>query len=412
MIIALASALLASYPSVAPPSKQDIVVVGHATDNARANLAACLARHCPPNEDIDASLGLAEAQLLAGKYREARFTLLDSLGRNKREADAYPIPVSDLYRANGRVAAHLGYDEDFYRSTWGIYRTLKHGLPDAKDQQYSAMMEVAEMMGKTRGHERARIYYDSIAQHAREDGRPDIAALAQLRMILRHMPPYLRENLVKKIAYSTDPATKAAQLEGKLALARIAYEKHQIAKGDTIIGELAAYDIKKPVLVYAPAWELGSGSYDLGSESQVGSVGSGQAISVAGGDARGGTPTAGSTLAAAAASAAPGAFSTSRMGLNVEDMWADVGFRIMPDGKVADVEVLRHHGNLGWAKPLIASIGGRRYTPAKAGSAESYRKERYTYTSALEPGAGTKMAQHSPQPRVEYFDLSDISAAN
>src|SRR3954469_19179234 len=101
MITALASILLASAStaSLSPPSKQDIVVVGHAIDNAKANLAACLARHCPPNEDIDASLGLAEAQLLEGKYREARFTLLASLGRNKREADAYPIPVSDLYRA-------------------------------------------------------------------------------------------------------------------------------------------------------------------------------------------------------------------------------------------------------------------------------------------------------------------------
>src|SRR4051812_10417656 len=194
MIAAFASILLASSGAVpTETSKQDIIVVGRAIQTAKDSLEACLARHCPPNEDIDASLGLAEAQLLDGKYREARFTLLASLGRNKREADAYPIPVSDLYRANGRVAANLGYDEDFYRSTWGIYRTLKHGLPDAKDRQYSALMEVAEMMGKTRGHERARLYYKRIAHQARADGRPDIAALAELRLMLRHMPPYLRE---------------------------------------------------------------------------------------------------------------------------------------------------------------------------------------------------------------------------
>ena len=103
---------------------------------------------------------------------------------------------------------------------------------------------------------------------------------------------------------------------------------------------------------------------------------------------------------------------SSRMPLNVEDMWIDVGFQITPEGRVSDVQVLRKHGAIGWAKPLLASIAGRRYTAGTPGAASSFRKERYTYTSGLETGAGTKMAQHSPTPRVEYFDLSDISAAN
>lgn len=411
MLIAVAALALASTAPVSGDSRQDIVVIGRAIDNAKAALAACLARHCPPNEDIDASLGVAESQLIAGKYREARGTLLSSLGRNKREADSYPIPVSDLYRANGRVAAHLGYDEDFYRSTWGIYRTLKKGLPDAKDRQYSAMMEVAEMMGKTRGHERARIYYESIARHARRDGRPDIAALAELRLILRHLPPYLRENKVRAIAYSTDPNTTAAQLEGRLALARIAFEKHQTAKADTIINELAAFDIRKPVLVYAPAWEV-SGGTDSPEFSNYGAASTPEA-SIAGGEGRGpesdgrGGGGPGSQPGIGGSS-----FASTRMPLNVEDMWVDVGFRITPEGRVSDLQVLRSHGDKGWAKALLASIGGRRYTPAAPDSPASYRKERYTFTSGLEPGTGTKLAEHSPQPRVEYFDLSDMSAAN
>jgi hypothetical protein len=100
------------------------------------------------------------------------------------------------------------------------------------------------------------------------------------------------------------------------------------------------------------------------------------------------------------------------MPLNVEDMWIDVGFNITPQGTVSNLQVLRKHGDPGWAKPLLTSIQGRRYTPAEPSAPGSYRKERYTFTSGLQAGAGTHMAQHSPTPRVEYLDLSDISAAN
>ena len=100
------------------------------------------------------------------------------------------------------------------------------------------------------------------------------------------------------------------------------------------------------------------------------------------------------------------------MPLNVKDMWIDVGFRITDQGTVADLQTLRSKGDIGWAKPLLTSIAGRRYTPAKAGSADSVRTERYTYTSGLEAGTGSHPTQHSPNARVEYFDLSDIAAAN
>ncbi len=89
---------------------------------------------------------------------------------------------------------------------------------------------------------------------------------------------------------------------------------------------------------------------------------------------------------------------------------SDSGSRLK--GTVSDLKILRSRGDLSWAKPLLLSIAGRRYTPARAGLPESMRKERYTFTSGLQSGAGTRMAQHSPSPRVEYFDLSDISAVN
>src|SRR4051812_40294580 len=161
MFVMLAGLMVAAPPPAATPRSavRPIIIIGQRIRQAQDVLRDCLARNCPPNEDIDASLALGETQLLAGKYHDARATLLAALGRNKDEAARYPVPVSDLYRANGRVAANLGLDGDYNYSTWGIYRTLKYGLPSDDVRKFSALMEVAEMIYRTRGHERARTYY-------------------------------------------------------------------------------------------------------------------------------------------------------------------------------------------------------------------------------------------------------------
>lgn len=406
MIISVAVALLASAASVPADSRQEIVVVGQAITDKKAALAACLARHCAPDEDIDATLALAETELLAGKYHDARTTLLASLKRNKDEAEAYPVPVSDLYRANGKVAASLGLDRDYYNSTWGIFRTLKYGLPSEKDRQYSAMMEIAEMMYRTRGHERARLYYDKIIAQAKADGRPDIAALAELRMTIRHMPPFMREHEIKRILASTDPKLRAPVLEGKLALARMAYADDDVAKGDAIVRSLAYLKIKQPILIYAPEYRLNlqdDQSYTQVNQDPPANYYTGE------------NPTSGATGGAGGGGGGShvgaGMTGMSRLALNTEDMWIDVSFRVTPDGRVADLEVARRKGDPAWAKPLLASIAGRRYTPALPGSPAALRRERYTYTSGIERGAGSHLDRHSPNARVEYMDLSDLSAS-
>lgn len=397
MLLLLASTLLApsAEAQAAAPQSSGIVVVGKRIRQAEADLKACLARHCAPNEDINSSLALAESQILAGKYREARTTLLASLGRNKDEAKRYPIPVSDLYRANGRVAAHLGFHTDYYSSTWGIYRTLKNGLPSEEVRHFSALMEVAEMMGATRGHERARQYYESIARQARGAGRPDIAALAQLRMLIRHYPPgSARDTRIRRIADAADPAVRAASLEAKLALARMAYERNDLAEAAAIQKQFAAMDIKRPILIYAPSYEAPEKAPDNGGMFAVPLQGSQE-----------GPITKVSVLPYAQWS------TTSRIAPSFDDMWVDIGFRITPEGTVAEPKILRSRGDTFWAKPLLASVSGRRYTPGRADDPSSYRLERYTYTSAYERQTGTRLADRSPDGRVEYFDLSPMGIA-
>jgi tetratricopeptide (TPR) repeat protein len=395
MFALLTSALVAMPPlAVTSPDislAPDIVIIGQRIDDAKARLAACLARHCPAKEDIDATLGLAEAELVNGDYDEARETLQASIRRNRTVGPEYALPLSDLYRANGRVAAHLGIDSDYYRSAYAAYDAVKRGTDLDDYRRFMARIDIAEMLGETRNHDWARNYYDGIARDARKAGRPDIAALAELRSLIRHYPEgEMRTRGIQRIAALSDPAFRAAALEAKLALGRVAFEKNDPAAARAIMSDLAAMRIDRPILIYAPPFELTQRELPNGDFFDVNLAGAGPGVG----------PAITRNLPTARWS------TTNRLAEKVDDMWIDVGFRIATDGSVKDVKILRSRGERYWTKPLLASIRGRRYTPAVEGSPESYRKERYTYTAAWQKQSGSKMVARSPQARIEYLDLS------
>ena len=88
---------------------------------------------------------------------------------------------------------------------------------------------------------------------------------------------------------------------------------------------------------------------------------------------------------------------------NFEDRWIDVGFWVTPDGKVSEPEILRSHGPVNWTGQLMRSIAGRAYSPIEE---PAYRVERYSYTSRYMEMTGTRLRQRSPNPRIEYVDLT------
>ncbi|HEX8669008.1 MAG TPA: hypothetical protein VF727_11630 [Allosphingosinicella sp.] len=389
----LAAAAPPAAPPAAPQEAPAIVVTGQRIADSEASLRACLARRCPPNEDIDASLGHAEALLAAGDYEKARRALLQSLDRNKDEAKRYPVAVSDLWRANGRVAAHLGLDRSYYFSTVSILRALKAGLPKEDVRQFGARMEIAAMMGRLRGHEAARHAYGDIARDARRQGRPDIAAMAELRSIMNHYPPHERPRLVRAIARSNDPQMRAAALEARLALLNLAKAEGNKEQVALLSREFAGLKANKPILIYSPPYDM--------IEHEVES------------------PT---DIFHHAYQSAPGgitrvmdvaAFSTTKRDApGFDDMWIDVGFWVTPEGKVGDLQVLRKSGDTFWAAPLLASIARRLYTPGNGQAVDSYRVERYTYTSGFEAQTGTHLQGRGPKGRIEYLDMTPEGLAS
>jgi hypothetical protein len=65
--LALAATTAAAPPPAARQDQQTIIVTGRSLTDTERALRDCLARKCPPNEDIDASLAHAENLFVAGK---------------------------------------------------------------------------------------------------------------------------------------------------------------------------------------------------------------------------------------------------------------------------------------------------------------------------------------------------------
>jgi hypothetical protein len=251
-------------------------------------------------------------------------------------------------------------------------------------------MEVAAMLGRRQGHEFARNAYARLARDARKAGRPDIAAMADLRSILHHYPPGDRARLIREIAASQDPALRGAVLEARLALINIARAEGRMEDVALLSRELSGLRINRPVLIHSPPFEFTEA--EIASSTNV----------LANGYVPSGDQTPATRLNVAG-------FSVSkRIAANYDDMWIDVGFWVTPEGKVADLKILRKQGEIFWTEPLLRSIAGRLYTPGNGKAVDSYRVERYTYTSGYTSSTtGTRVAQRGPQARIEYLDLSD-----
>jgi tetratricopeptide (TPR) repeat protein len=367
----LAAALPVSAQGASPDGGgQTIVVTGRSIDETRRALADCLARKCAPDEDIDATLAHAENLFVAGDYKAARRTTLASIGRNGRHAGAYPGPVADLYRANGRIAAHLGEGRSYESSTVAIARSLKAGVPDNDLRLLSAEVEKAGMYASLGRIERARQIYAETQREARRLGRDDIAAQIRLRSAWLHQlegDSVFARAALKEIAADRSPSARVTRAAALVLLARLDRQQDKPVATEALARELREVSGDRPVLLFSPPIELPT---DAVAHGLVGSA--------------------------------------IRRGAmqRFEKQWVDVGFWIGPDGRVSDVEMLRSQGSDQWAKPVLQAIAGRLYSPVSGGGGQ-YRVERYSLTSLWDYNApASHIRQRSPQARIEMLDLT------
>ncbi|MEA3003173.1 MAG: hypothetical protein QOH81_1961 [Sphingomonadales bacterium] len=371
LLISLALAGVAPPPEAPAQAEQTIVVTGTPLRETERALRDCLARKCPPNEDINASLAHAENLFVAGKYQDARSVTLASIGRNHRYGRTYPIDVSDLYRANSRIAAHLGEGGDYEFSVSAMQRTLNEGLQKTDPRVINAKIEWADMYASLGRIDRARQVYQEAERKAEAAGRPDLAGIARVRAAWLHQiegDSWLTRQALTKIAEDRSPNARLARLSALVLLARLDRKQGNAQSSSALIDEMRGTHSRRPVLLFAPKIEstqrLPEGD---NAEGMTGST-------------------------------------TNLMATdNFEDRWIDVGFWVTADGRVNDAEILRSQGPTEWTKSLLRSIAGRIYSPIED---SLYRVERYSYTSRWMNVTGTRIRQRSPNPRIEYVDLT------
>ena len=374
-----------SAPSIAQDdAKREIVVTARSLKDTEADLKACIARKCPPDQDIKATLAHAENQFVEGDYRDARATLANALGRNRKHKGQFPVEVSDLLRANGNVAAHLGESNIYRLSVLDMRDTLKGALKPNDYRVFGAEIEVADSRLKLGYLEEASDKYLEIERRALAAGLPQVAAVARLRdLSLR-----VQRAETEKTAFRRNDATSAIdqflkeptggaeefKIVAEVLKSRMDRNGGNSETTDKLIARYAAMGgTERPVLLHSKPIEM--------NEAQ-------------------------------AARAMAGGSDLNRLGTQVvEKRWVDIGFWISADGKVDEPEILRSEGGTDWTDVVLKSIRTRIYAPLKADTAGTapgvYAIERYSLTAQYENDVtGTRIRQRSPIAKIERTDLT------
>jgi hypothetical protein len=362
----------------------EIVVTARSLKDTEADLKACIARKCPPDQDIKATLAHAENQFVEGDYRNARSTLANALGRNRKHKEEYPVEVSDLLRANGNIAAHLG-EFDVYRiSVLDMRDTLKGALKSTDYRLFGAEIEVADSRMKLGYLEEASGKYLDIERLALKAGLPQVAAIARLRdLSLRVQRAEVEKTTFRKkealdeidmfLNAPTDGNDKF-KIIAEVLRSRLDRTDGNSETANKLIARYAAMGgTDQPVLLYSTPIKM--------NEAQ-------------------------------AVRAMAGGSDLNRIGTQVvENRWVDIGFWIGVDGKVDEPEILRNKGDTDWADVVLKSIKTRVYAPLKAEADNStlgvYAIERYSLTAQYENDVtGSRIRQRSPVARIKRTDLT------
>ncbi len=380
LALALPLALLA-----VPAAADDIVVTGKPLRETAADLKACLERKCPPDQDVAATLAHAENLFIAGDYAASRRTLGASIGRNRKHGEAYPVPVSDLFRANGRIAEHMGEGKNFQLSVLDMRDTLKKGLGESDFRTLVAQIEVGDSRAKLGFPDEALRIYKDVEEDSLAAGKNRVATLARLRQALLLKVRYedapdegLKREVIDKLNQVIEqplPGAEEFALAAEVIRAKIDRKAGDAGSTEAIVKRFAeAGGATRPLLIYSEPIER----IDLSKTPSDNA------------------PPA-NTLSRLTASSAVG-------------QWVDIGFWIGPDGHVADVDILRAGGSQYWVKPVLANIKKRVYAPLKRdGDAAPgfYMIERYTQTARFESdNTGTRMRRREPTARIERIDIT------
>lgn len=387
------SASSTSLEQITDSDKQDdssIVVYGYRSRDSQNALEACLARNCPPKEDIALTIAYANDLFLDGDYRQARNAVKKSLKRNRRYTEELPGEVGDLFRANSNLARHLGEGEEEKRTTRRVRDIYDNHLPAGDERRFFAKIALADQRLQAGRSKQALALYGSAQRLAKGADNEDLAAFAHIRELsLRKFIAQSRSQKAELRRIRTALQAYVDQSESTYNLGNAArsliFQINDFLgdQGDKAFAFLDS-DNSAPAAVMPVLLE-----HDPVNIADI-------------------FPTAGGNLLGGVAG--PGVGSSS---ITFSDKWADIGYRINSDGSVSDITVLRTGGDDHWVKYMTQSIATRLFAPIpddENGQPQAgYSVERYTFTSRFDRisrQSGTRVRQRSNIPRIERTDLA------
>lgn len=251
--LSVATPLSGAPPPPAPEPAEEIgTVVVTAPDPRRAleALKACLARGCPAAEDMRLSLLSADESFLAGDYRQARATLDEAIGRNRRHGKAQPVLMANLYKADNTVNRHLGRGTEAYGSARNVPQLLERRYGQGSPESLWARLEAGDALLNIKRFWVARGEFLAVEEAARSQGLRALEEAAALR--LAFMPALYgdREKAKARLQRLIDAAgpdgNDLATAAGVLKLKLLPREK-QDAAAARLISDYAAR--REPVSV-------------------------------------------------------------------------------------------------------------------------------------------------------------------
>ncbi len=362
-------------PLPAAPS-EEIVVVGHRATDA---LEACLARQCPPAEDVEASLQASVEQFTAGRYDKARQTLQRSIHRNRAYAARLPGQVSSLYATLATVAEHEG-DARLWESASRtnveiLRRHVGTSVPATLLQEISFS---DTMIGK--GYlATASEMLTNVEHRALEAGHSDIAAGAAIRRAWLTFAQKDDQRAVEladhAVAISDATKTDVTMIRDVLN-SRVALRKGDAGAIDALAAHIRQKDTRRPRLLFSkPVEDLNVVTNDADSNNPDFSL-----------------------------------LADKRDDSSIR--FADVGYWIRPDGRAAGAEILQSNGLGQWEEAVLRQIGTRRYASLSlpAESPGVYRVDRFTIRATIGIPTGSRIQRRNGRLTTHIVDLTETKA--
>ncbi|PAX09427.1 hypothetical protein [Sphingomonas lenta] len=384
-------ALLQAAPAQAE-GREVVVTARPLADTERAWLD-CMARKCPPDQEIAAAVAHAENQFVAGDYKAARGTLLRTIGHVRGREREFPVEIGNIWRGKSRIDAHLGEGDRSRIAASESLLALKAGLPDDDPRVFAQRIELGDNLVQMGRFRQGLAIYEGVARRARSLDRPVFEGHALLRIasiwtgaaagrVRSAAAEQEARRAIGELSRLTGPGVAAFREAAGLLEAKLAARNGDPAAIDRLIARLAARSSERPLLVYSPPIDpFAPGMAPVtvnGLQDPLTGVRS----------------------------------STGPVRTDVfEKQWIDVGFRIAPDGTVKDAEMLRGSDELQplWVEPVLRQVRGRRYAPLRTAGADApglFRVERVTFTSDYFVPTGTRIRMRSGEPRIIVTDLT------